>query len=215
MNIFRFAGDMVHLLSFLILLLKIRATKSCRGISMRTQELYTLVFVCRYLDLFTHYVSLYNLLMKLVFLAASFTILYYMKYHKQVRHTYDKEQDTFRRLFLVVPAAVLGLALPYEYTFREMTWAFSIYLEAVAILPQLVLLQRTQNIDNLTGNYIALLGTYRGLYILNWIYRYFVEPPHRMWLESVSGIIQTAIYADFFYYYILAWRNNEKLKLPE
>lgn len=59
--------------------------------------------------------------MKLVFLAASFTILYYMKYHKQVRHTYDKEQDTFRRLFLVVPAAVLGLALPYEYTFREVS----------------------------------------------------------------------------------------------
>jgi ER lumen protein retaining receptor len=37
-------------------------------------------------------------------------------------------------------------------------WQFSIYLEAVAILPQLVLMQRTQNIDNLTGNYIFLLG---------------------------------------------------------
>ncbi|KAL4356078.1 hypothetical protein AHAS_Ahas09G0050700 [Arachis hypogaea] len=30
-------------------------------------------------------------------------------------------------------------------------WAFSIYLEAVAILPQLVLLQRSGNVDNLTG----------------------------------------------------------------
>ena len=39
-----------------------------------------------------------------------------------------------------------------------MIWTFSIYLEAVAILPQLVLLQRTQNIDNLTGNYVFLLG---------------------------------------------------------
>lgn len=28
----------------------------------------------------------------------------------------------------------------------------------MAILPQLILLQRTQNIDNLTGNYVALLG---------------------------------------------------------
>ena len=40
----------------------------------------------------------------------------------------------------------------------QILWAFSLYLEAVAILPQLVLLQRTQNIDNLTGNYILLLG---------------------------------------------------------
>jgi len=37
-------------------------------------------------------------------------------------------------------------------------WAFSIFLEAVAILPQLILLQRTQNIDNITGNYVFLLG---------------------------------------------------------
>lgn len=49
-----------------------------------------------------------------------------------------------------------------------MLWTFSIYLEAVAILPQLILLQRTQNIDNLTGNYVALLGSYRAFYILNW-----------------------------------------------
>jgi hypothetical protein len=31
MNIFRLSGDMTHLLSILVLLLKIRATRSCRG----------------------------------------------------------------------------------------------------------------------------------------------------------------------------------------
>jgi ER lumen protein retaining receptor len=40
----------------------------------------------------------------------------------------------------------------------QVLWTFSIYLEAVAIMPQLVLLQRTQNVDNLTGNYVFLLG---------------------------------------------------------
>jgi predicted LPLAT superfamily acyltransferase len=53
-------------------------------------------------------------------------------------------------------------------TCLQVLWTFSIYLEAVAILPQLILLQRTQNIDNLTGNYVALLGSYRAFYILNW-----------------------------------------------
>jgi len=31
MNLFRFVGDMSHLLSIIVLLLKIRATRSCRG----------------------------------------------------------------------------------------------------------------------------------------------------------------------------------------
>jgi hypothetical protein len=32
MNAFRLAGDMMHLLSIVVLLLKIRATRSCRGV---------------------------------------------------------------------------------------------------------------------------------------------------------------------------------------
>lgn len=30
----------------------------------------------------------------------------------------------------------------------------------------------------------------------------------------VSGVVQTIIYIDFFYYYVKSWRNNEKLQLP-
>ena len=40
----------------------------------------------------------------------------------------------------------------------QIFWAFSIYLEAVAILPQLVLLQRSGNVDNLAGQYVFFLG---------------------------------------------------------
>ena len=57
------------------------------------------------------------------------------------------------------------------FNLMEMLWVFSIYLEAVAILPQLVVLQRYGEVENLTGNYILLMGSYRALYILNWIWR--------------------------------------------
>lgn len=30
----------------------------------------------------------------------------------------------------------------------------------------------------------------------------------------ISGIVQTIIYIDFFYYYFKSWKNNEKLSLP-
>nr|GLL41991.1 ER lumen protein-retaining receptor [Ipomoea trifida] len=158
MNIFRLAGDMTHLASVLVLLLKIHTIKSCAGVSLKTQELYAMVFAARYLDIFTDYVSLYNTVMKLIFLGSSFSIVWYIRRHKIVRRSYDKDQDTFRHLFLILPCLLLALFINEKFTFKEVMWTFSIYLEAVAILPQLVLLQRTRNIDNLTGQYVLLLG---------------------------------------------------------
>ncbi|CEG01005.1 ER lumen protein retaining receptor [Ostreococcus tauri] len=214
MNIFRFAGDMTHLCSIIVLLLKIQATKSCAGLSLRTQELYAIVFVSRYLDLFFTFISMYNVIMKLIFISSSFCIIWYMRCHRIVAQTYDREQDTFRVAFLVVPCFMLSLMINHEFSFTEVLWTFSIYLEAVAILPQLVLLQRTFNIDTLTSNYIFLLGAYRALYMLNWIYRYFTERDYSQWIVWTSGTLQTATYCDFFYYYILSWRKNERLSLP-
>ena len=54
----------------------------------------------------------------------------------------------------------------------QILYQMSIYLEAVAILPQLRLLIKTEDIDNLTGNYVLLLGVYRALYIVNWVYEW-------------------------------------------
>ncbi|PKI39485.1 ER lumen protein-retaining receptor B-like [Punica granatum] len=214
MNLFRLAGDMTHLLSIVVLLLKIRTTKSCTGISLKTQELYVIVFLTRYLDLFTRYLSFYNSAMKVFFLGTSMAIVWYMRYHKVVKQTYNKDEDTFRHYFLVLASFVLAILIPRAFTMTEILWTASIYLEAVAILPQLVLLQRSSNIDNLTGTYVFLLGAYRALYLVNWIYRFFTELHKVRWIPWVSGLLQTALYADFFYYYIKSWKNHEKLKLP-
>ncbi|KAI3982399.1 hypothetical protein MKX01_041237 [Papaver californicum] len=214
MNIFRFAGDMTHLISVLVLLLKIYATKSCSGISLKTQELYALVFLARYLDLFTDFISVYNTVMKIVFIVSSSAIVWCMRMHPMVRRSYDKELDTFRHYFLI-GGCILGALLVHEkFTFQEIFWAFSLYLEAVAILPQLVLLQRSGNVDNLTGQFVFFLGAYRALYILNWIYRYFTEKDFGRWISCISGLVQTALYGDFFYYYFISWKNNAKLQLP-
>lgn len=61
-------------------------------------------------------------------------------------------------MYLKTGANYLSLSGSFSRIGEQVLWTFSIYLEAVAILPQLVLLQRTQNIDNLTGNYVFLLG---------------------------------------------------------
>ena len=81
-------------------------------------------------------------------------------------------------------------------------WAFSIWLESVAILPQLFMLQRTGEAETITTHYLFALGAYRALYIPNWIYRYFFEVP-RFYdpIAVIAGIVQTILYSDFFYIY--------------
>lgn len=34
------------------------------------------------------------------------------------------------------------------------------------------------------------------------------------WIVWVAGLVQTAIYCDFFYHYIVAWINRTKITLP-
>ena len=88
-----------------------------------------------------------------------------------VSPTQDASLDTFDLRYLLPPVAILALIFNYEFKFVEIAWSFSIWLESVAILPQLFMLQRTGQADTITTHYIAALGLYRALYIPNWLYR--------------------------------------------
>jgi hypothetical protein len=59
----------------------------------------------------------------------------------------------------------------------------------VAILPQLFIIQRTGEAENITTHYLFALGAYRALYIPNWIYRYVADD---YWdpIAVVAGVIQ-------------------------
>lgn len=96
----------------------------CAGISLKTQELYAIVFTTRYLDLFTTYISLYNTIMKLIFLGSSISIVWYMRHHKMVRRSYDKDQDTFRHYILILPCLILALLINEKFTFKEVSTSF-------------------------------------------------------------------------------------------
>jgi len=209
--LFRLLGDLSHLASIFILLHKIQVTRSCRGISFKTQALYVAVFVSRYLDLFFRFVSVYNSVMKLFFIGSSVYILYLMKY--KYRPTHDPSIDTFKVEYLVGPCFIFALIFNYQFIISEILWSFSIWLEAVAILPQLFMLQRTGEAETITTHYLAALGAYRALYIPNWIYRYFadgvVDP-----IAVAAGIVQTGLYLDFFYVYFTKVLQGQKFELP-
>lgn len=211
MNIFRLLGDLSHSLAIIILLLKIWKTRSCAGISGKSQILYAIVYTMRYLDLVTTHISAYNTFMKVTFIATSYATVFliYVKF----KATYDRNHDTFRIEFLLLPAFILALLINYEFTILEVLWAFSIYLESVAILPQLFLVSKTGEAESITSHYLFALGSYRGLYLLNWIYRYYAEVHYEL-IALVAGIVQTVLYCDFFYLYITKVLKGKKLQLP-
>jgi ER lumen protein retaining receptor len=192
---------------------------------VRTHELFLVVFVTRYLDLFTTYYSLYNSLMKMIYIASSGMIIYTIRYQEPIKSTYDKAQDSFLHWkFAVAPCvgiAIITHLISYGFSLgkpriQELFWIFSIYLEAIAILPQLIVLQRYREVENLTGNYIFFMGAYRALYILNWIYRAHTEKHYQHhWVVYFCGVLQTLLYADFFYYYFMSKGKGGKFTLPQ
>uniref|UniRef100_A0A674CH88 ER lumen protein-retaining receptor n=2 Tax=Salmo trutta TaxID=8032 RepID=A0A674CH88_SALTR len=212
MNIFRLAGDVSHLVAIVILFMKIWRSKSCAGISGKSQVLFALVFTTRYLDLFTSVISIYNTVMKVVFLALAYATVYliYMRF----RSTFDSESDSFRVEFLLVPVAGLSFLENYAFAPLEILWTFSIYLESVAILPQLFMITKTGEAESITTHYLFFLGLYRALYLANWVWRYHTEGFFDQ-IAVVSGVVQTIFYCDFFYLYVTrVLRGSGKMSLP-
>jgi ER lumen protein retaining receptor len=153
--------------------------------------------------------------MKIIFISATAFTIYIMLF-KFLRKD-DLSHDSCNIYYLLGPCVVLALIFHASWDITEvpssrghltiqLLWTFSIYLEAIAILPQLWMLQRTwrevEKGASMNHLYIFTLGLYRGFYILNWIYRYVTEPKYSQWIAWVSGFIQTILYSDFFYYYV-------------
>src|SRR3954451_22650012 len=83
----------------------------CAGLSLKTQFLYAVVFVTRYLDLLYNFSSLYNSVMKVIFISTSIAIVYLMKFKAPYCETYDKGDDNFYLPYIVVPCALLSLVI--------------------------------------------------------------------------------------------------------
>lgn len=87
------------------------------GISGKSQVLFALVFTTRYLDIFTNFVSVYNSVMKVIFIVTAYGTLYLM--FVKFKATYDSNHDTFRAEFLVIPAMGLAMLVNHEFSAME------------------------------------------------------------------------------------------------
>ena len=123
MNVFRVLGDLSHYTAIVTIFLKIITSQSCKGISGKTQILYLLVFLSRYIDIFFHFISWYNTGIKIFFIVSSLTNIYLVTV--RYKGTISSDLDNFRIEFLIAIAAILALLLNHEFNLIEVCWAFS------------------------------------------------------------------------------------------
>ena len=178
--------------------------------------LYVAVFCTRYLDLFwvSPSVSWWNFILKNFYIFSSlYIILLMMRVYARTR-----EREKSWRLgayclggstVLTPVVVVIQLIAKKGTDFSDILWTFSIILESVCVVPQLLLLRQTTVPTVIDSFYLLTLGSYRGFYILNWIVRLASSEHHFEWRAVIFGIIQTAFYVDFAWVY---W-TRQRVKL--
>lgn len=211
MNVFRVSGDLLHAASRALLVRRLHGTGSCAGISLKTQLIYAFVFLTRYVDIFWNFSSLYNWAFKIYYLAITGYTIYLIAF--RYSHSYEAALDKMPILYLVIPSYLLGVLMARPWSLFEAFWTGSLILEAIAMTPQFLMLYLSRNIENFTADYVATLGGYRFLYILNWCYR-TIRGTHISLITWVTGIVQTVLYGEFFYYWLRSKVERKAFSLP-
>ena len=180
--------------------------------------LYALVFVTRYLNIFWAPVTgsilaTWNFVLKNFYIISSLYIIFIMM--KVYARTREREKAWRLGAYclggsVIVAPVATAISAGKSTSFVEILWTFSIILESVCVVPQLLLLRQTTVPTVIDSFYLLTLGSYRAFYILNWIVRLATPPHHHFeWRAVLFGIIQTALYVDFAWVY---W-TRQRVKL--
>ncbi|TNN18384.1 ER lumen protein-retaining receptor 1-B [Schistosoma japonicum] len=80
-------------------------------------------------------------------------------------------------------------------------------------MPQLFMISKTGEAETITSHYLFALGSYRTLYLFNWIYRFYFDD-YLDYIAVIAGIVQALLYCDFFYLYVSKVMKGRNLRLP-
>lgn len=194
-NYFRLIGDFMHLGGMVFGLAAICTGRSVDGFSRKTQVLYQTVYITRYLDIFVEPQGMYLFCFKVTFNAITAAMLYlFAKYP----HTYDISADSCNVIALFVGAGIIAYVSSAGSSFEKELWAYSEFLEPLALVPQYIMCYRVQRVKPTVVLYVLAVGGYRLLYVCNWIYkRYKWHGAYHDYISWCGGILECVLFADF------------------
>lgn len=105
-----------------------------------------------------------------------------------------------------------------------MLWALCVYLEAVSVIPQLVMFRNAKIVERFAAHYLFALGIARYLACAHWILQLVDHNKHLiramgsgLWpiMVLLAEIVQTFVLAEFTYLYVKSYAEGTGvMRLP-
>ncbi|XP_057549119.1 uncharacterized protein LOC130827418 [Amaranthus tricolor] len=218
------ATQIAHSSALLLLIYKLTITKTCSGLSLKTQELTAIFILIRMLVSFGFLRDMHVLLDSLT-LGATLWVIYMIRF--KLKNTYMKEHDNLPLYYVLVPCAIVSIIGHPGFNagiILGFCFVFYITIEAVSVLPQLHLIQNAKIVEPFTAHYVFALGVARFFSFANWM-NLLIDSGGSLLTQIGQGhlyiavallaeLVQTFILADFCYYYVksvIAGQNMMRL----
>merc|ERR1719384_3118486 len=112
--------------------------------------------------------------------------------------TYDVSTDSCNIVAIYVPTAMFAYLSSAGETFRKEMWAYSEFLEPLALVPQYIMCYRVARVRPTVVLYVLGVGGYRILYVCNWIYkRYKWQGAYHDYISWFGGALECVLFVDF------------------
>ena len=234
-------SGLVKLFAFGLLLTHLAVDRTAAGVSAKSLFLFAVSFLCRFFGVYLgvgylpvdksgDYLPLIEMLAFLVTAATLASVLVVN------RATYAKEEDSFGKhvipnvphefgpLYILIPATILAILFHpklNQNNFSDIPWTLALYLESVAIIPQLFMFQKsTKPVERWTSHYVFTLAVARFLSFVFWASSYHELASKND--KSVTGgwvgmlcvffeIIGLLILADYSYYWFVSARSGNDI----
>jgi len=218
------AAEATHAVGISVLIYKLFKERNCAGLSLKSQELTAIFLAVRVYCSFVMEYDIHTVLDSAT-LVTTLWVIYMIRF--KLKATHAEDLDNFPIYYVVIPCAALALFIhptTSHNIVNRILWAFCVYLEAVAVLPQLRVMQNTKIVEPFTAHYVFALGIARFFSCAHWVLQvldsrgYLLTAlGHGLWPSMVllSEIVQTFILADFCYYYVKSVVGGQLvLRLP-
>jgi len=202
-------GYLIQFVGSCVLLYKIDKHRSIYGLSIDTQICFLIATMSRcFWSLETRLVQETRIAYAELFLSTAASLLLCW-YCFNLRHTTTKAPWWPLRCSITVPLTLLLATLFHpgkNFISIQILVAFSMYLESVALVPQLYLMRRMVDIEPLTSLYVVLLIMSRVVRMLFWT-ALFLQGEHFLGL-FLADAIHSVLSVDYLYLWIRKLRNG-------
>jgi ER lumen protein retaining receptor len=218
MDIFLFVlSYVIQLIASSLLVYRIWSVRSVNGLSLDTQICFLLSGISRVIwTMNTRIVesnALFAVLAVLELISSVSTTAVIVHLFRKFRHTTTQTVPAAMSAYVLIPLAMLVAFLvnPGKYfSFTAQTLvAYTMYVEALALVPQLWIVRKLADVETLTSHYIGLLVISRFVRMLFWLYMF----SDGQWFLClcIADLFHTILSADYFYLWVKKLRHGGRL----